>query len=39
MPLAKRRTIAQARDELARLIHEVEEGEPVEITRRVPSPS
>lgn len=32
--MTKRKTIAEARDNLARLIHEVEEGEPVEITRR-----
>ncbi len=32
--MAKRKTIVETRDNLARLIHEVEEGEPVEITRR-----
>ena len=32
--MARRKTIAEARDNLARLIHEVEDGEPVEITRR-----
>jgi prevent-host-death family protein len=32
--MTKRKTIAETRDNLARLIHEVEEGEPVEITRR-----
>ena len=32
--MTRRKTIAEARDNLARLIHEVEEGEPVEITRR-----
>lgn len=32
--MTKRKTIAETRDNLARLIHEVEDGEPVEITRR-----
>ena len=32
--MARRKTIAEARDNLARLIHEVEDGEPIEITRR-----
>jgi prevent-host-death family protein len=32
--MANRYSIAEARDQLARLVHEVEEGIPVELTRR-----